>query len=188
MDLPALVSAARDLRLTTERLVLRRVLATDADALLAHEQDRRVMQWIRDPQPLAASHERIAAMQRPWTGADGEWLALAIEPRDGATMVGIVTCRVTAAANRTLELGYRLAADVHRRGYAFEACSCLLDWLFRGFDVHKVIALCAAGNEPSWRLMEKLGMRREACLREYTQMGGHWHDEFVYGLLAREWR
>lgn len=187
MNLEALVAAAPDLRLTSDRLLLRRLNAADAEIALAHEQDRNIMRWIRDPQPLAAMTERIAAMQRPWSGADGEWLTLAVVPRNQPTMAGIVVCRVTTAANRTMELGYRLATAVHRRGYAFEACSRLLDWLFVDHAVRKVIALCVAANEPSWRLMEKLGMRREGCLREHAPLDGHWHDEFVYGLLAREW-
>ena len=123
-----------------------------------------------------------------WTGADGEWLTLAVAPRSEPVMAGIVVCRVTQAANETMELGYRLHPSVHRRGYAFEACTRLLDHLFGTVRVHKVVAYCTADNEPSWRLMAKLGMQREGLLREYTHLGGQWRDEFVYGLLAHERR
>jgi RimJ/RimL family protein N-acetyltransferase len=39
----------------------------------------------------------------------------------------------------------------------------------------------------SWRLMERLGMRREAHFRQSHQVRGEWDDESVYALLAEEW-
>lgn len=150
------------------------------------------MRWIRDPQPIEAMRERFQAMLAPWDGDDAEWLTFAIEPRtqpdSHRDLIGIAVCRVTTAANETMEIGYRLVPEVHRRGYGFEAMSRLVDFLFREVQVRKLVAYCVADNEPSWRLMEKLGMRREALFREYTKLDGQWRDECVYGLLAREWR
>src|SRR5262245_29545249 len=131
MQLQRLVAAAVDLRLETERLVLRRLGRDDVPVALEHEQDCRIMQWIRDPEPLAAMQDRIQAMLGAWTGADNEWLVLAVAPKDLATMAGIVTCRVTNAANEAMEIGYRLHPSVHRRGYALEACTLLVGHLFR---------------------------------------------------------
>lgn len=187
MELQRFVAAAVDLRLETERLVLRRLARDDVPMALAHEQDRSIMRWIRDPQPIAAMQERIQAMLGAWTGADGEWLTLAIAPRSEPVMAGIVVCRVTQAPNEAMELGYRLHPSVHRRGYAFEACKRLLDHLFHEVHVHKVIAHCVVENEASWRLMAKLGMQREALFRDYTRLDGAWRDAVVYGLLAGEW-
>ena len=146
------------------------------------------MRWIRDPQPLEAIEARSRGLADPWQGLDGQWLALAVVPKAQQQMVGIVVCRVTVAANETMEIGYRLQVDVHRRGYGFEACTRLFDHLIGEIGVRKLVAYCVAANEPSWRLLEKLGMQREAVLREYTFLDGSWRDEFVYGLLAREWR
>lgn len=188
MELQRFVAAAVDLRLETERLVLRRLVHADVPTALAHERDRAIMQWIRDPEPLPAMQDRIQAMLGAWTGADGEWLTLAVAPKDTDAMAGIVVCRVTQAPNEAMELGYRLHPSVHRRGYAFEACSRLLDHLFGAVLVHKVIAHCVVDNEPSWRLMEKLGMRREGVFADYTRLGGAWRDACFYGLLASKWR
>src|SRR5262245_18323044 len=84
MRLPHLVARAPTLRLETPRLSLRRFREGDAATALLHEQDRRIMQWIRDPQPEAAMRERIAALQASWQGGDGEWLAfvLTVKPDD----------------------------------------------------------------------------------------------------------
>ena len=188
MDLNAFVTAAPTLVLRGAKVCVRRLTAADIPMVVAQESDRALMRWIRDPQPAAEVQVRAEVMAAPWRGADGEWLACTVVPHATATPAGIVVCRVTVAATQTMEFGYRLSQDVHRRGFGFEACVLLCDHLFTRVGVRKLVALCVADNEPSWRLMAKLGMQREARLREYTHLDGAWRDEFVYGLLAREWQ
>ena len=188
MHLARLVGLAPTLTLPTERLVLRRLRADDAATALAHEQDRRIMRWIHDPLPPGAMRDRVEAMQAPWGGDDGEWLALTIAERGSDQPVGFAFFRVTALANDTLEIGYRLAPEVHRRGYGHEALRELIRFLFEAGEAHKLVAYCVAENEPSWRLLEKLGMQREGLLRAHSRLDGAWRDECVYGLLAADWR
>ena len=60
-----------------------------------------------------------------------------------------------------------------------------------GFDqmgLHRIAARTGRHNERSWRLMERLGMRREAHFRESQVVEGVWCDEFAYAVLAGEWR
>jgi RimJ/RimL family protein N-acetyltransferase len=54
--------------------------------------------------------------------------------------------------------------------------------------MHRVIAKCEPRNTGSWRVMERLGMRREAEFRENEWVKGEWQSEFVYALLEHEWR
>lgn len=187
MELSRLVALAPTLSLRTARLVLRRFTAHDVPFAIRQENDRTIMRWIRDAQPPEVVHARAEGLAAPWRGADGEWLALVMTPHDSHTAVGLLVCRVTMATTGTMEFGYRLDAAVHRRGYAFEACAALCSFLFDVVRVRKLVAYCVADNEPSWRLMAKLGMQREGRLREYMQLDGALRDEFVYGLLAREW-
>jgi ribosomal-protein-alanine N-acetyltransferase len=94
--------------------------------------------------------------------------------------------RATVAEHETMEIGYRLAASVHRRGFAFEMCTALCTYLFDVVRVRKLIALCVADNEGSVRTLAKLGMQQEGRLREYCRLDGAFRDELVFGLLARE--
>jgi RimJ/RimL family protein N-acetyltransferase len=49
------------------------------------------------------------------------------------------------------------------------------------------MARCDVRNDPSWRLMERLGMRREAHFREHAIFKGEWDQEYIYAILRREW-
>ncbi len=187
MQLHRLIDLSMNLRLETARLVVRRMQERDRATAIAHEEDRRIMQWIRDPLPRAEIEARVQQTFEPWDASDGRWLVLTVADRDTDAMLGIVCCRVTVAEHETLEVGYRLHPDHHRMGFAHEAMTHLLDFLFEEAEARRVVALCDGRNEASWRLMEKLGMRREAALREHYLLSGEWCDELVYGLLRREW-
>ncbi len=63
----------------------------------------------------------------------------------------------------------------------------MLELGFGRVDLHRIFARCDVGNAASWRLMERLGMRREAHFREHAIFKGRWDEEFHYALLQREW-
>jgi RimJ/RimL family protein N-acetyltransferase len=94
----------------------------------------------------------------------------------------------------TWELGYVLNQTYQKNGYATEAAWTLVDYVFKKRHAHKVIALCNPLNANSWRLLERLGMRREGHLRQnvYFKFDQFrrpiWMDTFEYGVLASEWR
>ena len=186
MHIDRLVRDSADLRIPTDRLVLRRMREADLPVAIAHERDREIMRFIRDPLPDDELERRVRSCLDPWEGQDGQWLILVVEERASATMLGIVCLKVTVREFETVEIGYRLHPDFQRQGFGSEMARGLLRFLFEEIGVRKAVALCVAGNEASWRLMEALGMRREACLREHSPLGGVWHDELVYGLLRRE--
>ena len=53
--------------------------------------------------------------------------------------------------------------------------------------LHAIESRSSVWNEPSWKLMERLGMRREAHFRESHLVNGEWRDEYIYAVLANEW-
>ena len=86
------------------------------------------------------------------------------------------------------ELGYVLNTRYLRQGYGTEACRAAVAWCFAQ-GTHRVYAECAPGNAASWRLMEKLGMRREAhfiqnaSFRKDACGNPIYWDTYVYALL-----
>jgi RimJ/RimL family protein N-acetyltransferase len=87
------------------------------------------------------------------------------------------------------ELGWVFHPDYAGRGYATEAVRELIRICFTDLGLRRVTASCFAGNEASWRLMERVGMRREAyTVRDSLHRSGTWLDGMAYALLADEWR
>jgi RimJ/RimL family protein N-acetyltransferase len=87
------------------------------------------------------------------------------------------------------ELGWVMNPRHAGHGYASEAVRELIRLCFDELGLRRVAANCFADNEPSWRLMERVGMRREIySVRDSLHRSGQWMDGMSYALLADEWR
>ncbi len=117
----------------------------------------------------------------------GSWLQLAIELKATHEMIGDLGCFIKRDDARQAMIGFTLARSHWRRGYAVEAVSCLLKYLFGDLDLYRVVADCDVENTGSWCTLEKLGFRREAHCVESLFFKGAYTSEYHYGLLQREW-
>ena len=166
--------------ITTPRLVLRRFRPSDHAALTAYRTDpevARFQSW--NPSTAAAD---LAAGDPDAPG----WFQYAIERTTDHTLIGDVAVHLHDNLMQA-EIGFTLAPDSQKQGYATEAVRAVLDRLFRGQGLHKVTGECDARNTASAALMERLGFTREGLLRQQTYIKGEWTDDLLYGLLAAEW-
>jgi RimJ/RimL family protein N-acetyltransferase len=86
------------------------------------------------------------------------------------------------------DLGWVLHPDHAGHGYATEAVREVLRLCFTELGLRRVTANCFADNTSSWRLMERVGMRRETyAVAESLHRSGEWLDTMGYALLAAEW-
>jgi len=93
------------------------------------------------------------------------------------------------AAASEAELGWTFDPAYQGRGFATEAIPALFRICFEDLGLRRVVAVCFTANEASWRLMERVGMRREAHnIKESLHRDHGWLDGYVYALLAEEWR
>lgn len=88
----------------------------------------------------------------------------------------------------TYEIGWVFNPAYHKRGYASEAAQAILDFGFGEMKVHRIIATCQPQNTPSYRVMEKIGMRREGYFKQCIPNGNDWWDEYYYAILNEEWK
>lgn len=87
------------------------------------------------------------------------------------------------------ELGWVIDPAHQGQGLATEAMAEVLRLCFEDLGLRRVVAMCFAANEASWRLMERLGMRREGSdVRASLHRTEGWLDGCTYALLADEWR
>lgn len=93
----------------------------------------------------------------------------------------------------TWELGYVFNRKYQGRGYATEGAKALLGHAFTHLGARRIIAMCNPKNDHSWKLLERLHMRREGLLLQNiyfkTDSNGDpvWLDTFEYAILRPEW-
>jgi RimJ/RimL family protein N-acetyltransferase len=180
---------APDLPTDTERLRLRAYAAVDLEVLLGmfgREDVSRYLNW----EPM--DRERVTALlERRVTQTsiqkEGEGIALALEERSSGRFVGEVILRLTSEESRQGEIGWSLHPDAQGNGYATEAARELLRLGFEEMGLHRIWADCDPRNEASIRVMERLGMRREAHHVESMWLKGEWVGSIVYAILEDEW-
>ena len=112
---------------------------------------------------------------------------LAVVLRAEERLIGNVNLQPEPREPRHAAFSYLLHRDYWGKGYATEAMHALFDFGFHELGLHRVADTCDVRNVASARVMEKLGLRREAHFRETVWKDGRWHDEYLYAILAHEW-
>jgi len=117
---------------------------------------------------------------------DGEVVGdLMLAIRDGWAQTEVAE----SARGVEAELGWVLHPRHSGHGFASEAVRALIRVCFRDLGLRRVTAGCFADNERSWRLMERVGMRREGhAVAESLHRSGRWLDTLTYAMLAADWR
>jgi RimJ/RimL family protein N-acetyltransferase len=175
----------------TARLTLRPAVADDLAATWEYRRLPEVSRWLtRAPTTPEEYREQFL---------DPDRLAKTIVVELQGQVIGDLMLRVEDAwaqaevADRArgtqAELGWVLHPEHAGHGYATEAVRALIDLAFDVMGLRRVTAGCFAANEASWRLMERVGMRRETVtVRESLHRSGEWLDGMGYALLADERR
>jgi RimJ/RimL family protein N-acetyltransferase len=173
--------------LKTDRLLLRPFEPRDLDDLHAYRSDPEVCRYLlSEPGTVEDTAQRLdKSLTMGELTDEGQWLVLAVVLDD--RVIGEVVLKWVSEEHRQGEVGYVFNAAYQGKGYAREAAEAMLRIAFDELKLHRVTALCNTLNEPSWRLMERLGMRREAHHRESEVVKGAWADCYIYALLEEEY-
>ena len=177
------------LPIETDRLTLRRYLATDYDDLLRLQSSPDVTRFLLyDPKTPEQVKESLAGrLTDVPMDTDGQALTVAVILRETGQHVGEVTMFVQNAEQRTGEIGFVFHPDFHGRGFAAEASIELLRLGFEELGMHRIIGRLDARNTGSANLLKRLGLRHEAHFVKNEFLKGEWTDELVFALLAEEW-
>lgn len=170
------------MRLETDRLLLRSFRAAELVSSLDYLHDPEVMRFMPDGPVLREDIDRFLEEQ---SGPQADLLAA--EQLYTGGLVGHMVFHPWFAP-RTYEIGWVIAPQFQDHGYATEAGKRLLGHAFNDLGAHRVIATCQPENTASWRVMEKLQMRREGhFLQCISRPDGTFWDEYFYAILASEW-
>ena len=146
----------------TPRLQLRSWRETDLPAYAALNADPEVRRWWGNTLTTAGSDAQAAILQAHIAAHGfGFW---AVEVIDGAPFIGFVGLKhvdIEAAFTPAVEAGWRLACDHWGQGYATEAARAAIAHGFGPLALPEIVAYAVAGNAPSRRVMERIGMRHD---------------------------
>jgi RimJ/RimL family protein N-acetyltransferase len=172
----------------TARLRVRPYAAEDlAEHLDLHSREDvvRYLPWdVRDEEACAAAIER--SQKLVWAD-NGDSVNLGAFDKESGRLVGEFIIMLRSVEHGGGEVGYVVHPDFHGRGLAAEGASAMLQLAFDELRMHRMIARLDTRNVASVRVLERLGMRREAHLRQNEWFKGEWSDEYDYALLADEW-
>lgn len=172
--------------LETARLRLRAYRMDDVEAMFALYSDPRVMRYWSFPQWVEVAQARIY-INRCLAGMhSGEIFPWAVADRETDVLIGALTLFSLHADQLRAELGYSLSPERQGQGLASEALRAGLSYAFDGLGLVRVEADIDPRNEPSWRLLERIGFQREGLLRQRWRVNGEVCDTAFYGLLADE--
>jgi RimJ/RimL family protein N-acetyltransferase len=160
----------------------------DAPALFAYRSNARVNQyqgWI--PRNLGEVHEFIKHGISARIDVHDTWFQLAIVKKENKNLIGDIGIHFLDPGGYQAELGFTLSSSEQGKGFATEALTGTIDYLFNELNKHRVVASIDPRNEKSIALVVRLGFRKEAHFRKSLLVNGEWTDDLVYAMLREDW-
>lgn len=175
------------LNLETDRLIIRRFSCDDWEDLYEYLSQESVVKY--EPYDACSEEEsKEAAIRR---SKDDAFFAVCL--KENNKLIGNVYFEQQEPKDfLTWEIGYVFNPKYYGKGYATEACRRILKYGFEQLGAHRIIGMCNPENTPSWKLMERLSMRREGFFKKpaffkKTEEGKPiWHDAYQYSILDEE--
>lgn len=171
--------------LTTERLIIRPFQEADWKDLFEYLSDNEVVRF----EPYGTFSPEQARKEASDRANDPSFHGVCLKS-DGKLIGNLY---LHQGEFGTFELGYVFNRSYQGRGFATESAEALMDKAFASLGARRVIAMCNPLNASSWRLLERLHMRREGHLVQNvsfktTEDGAPiWADTFLYAILRPEW-
>ena len=174
----------------TERIIIRKFEDGDAPDIVEYSVGADF--WLSRNIDWEATEEAVVAYYEPmrdvYPESYAKWLDLVIELKANSKVVGSVGIGFANREREQAMVGCLLSCQYQGRGIATEALKALISFGFGSMGLHRIYARTGSLNTASWHLMERVGMEREAHFRKSHKVKDEWDDEFVYAVLADEWR
>ncbi len=171
----------------TDRLLLRKFNVDDAEAIFSTwTSDERVAKYTswHAHKSIEDTRAYVEYMVNKTELSDYNWI---IESDN--KIIGSINVCYSDEQLEIAGIAYALAHDYWGKGYMTEAAKAVIKFLFNDVKYRKIIAGCDSENIGSSKVMEKVGMKREAVLREHIKRkDGTVGDDFQYGILRREFQ
>ncbi len=177
----------------TQNLILRAPLADDYSAWANLRMESRDFLtpwepvWTEDDLTRASFRLRVKRAARE-IATDEAYSLFILDSRSETLLGGLTLGLVRRGVAQACTLGYWMGQRHAGKGHMTEAVRGALDFAFSELALHRVEAACLPHNEPSRRLLERVGFKHEGEARGYLRINGVWADHLLYGILASELR
>jgi ribosomal-protein-alanine N-acetyltransferase len=174
--------------LKTERLYLRQIQKKDVKIFHKMRTDTAVMEFmdIEKPNSIQDTQKKIENDLELFSRGESVYWAIALKHNN--EMIGGAGYWRIIKEHYRAEIGYQLLSEFWRRGYAFEALNSIIQFGFKIMGLHSIEANVNPKNDPSIKLLEKLGFKQEAYFKENYYFNGNFLDSAIFSLLITNWR
>ncbi|TCW14356.1 RimJ/RimL family protein N-acetyltransferase [Raoultella sp. BIGb0138] len=172
--------------LLTPRLRCSPLQLDDWSFFLALQRDPQVMLYIADARPQREIREAFDSRLPPWSPGTKQWLCLVVRDLQSHQPLGLTGYR--HHEDDCAEVGFLFTPEAQGHGYGYESLRALCDFAFSAGGVRRLTATVTAGNLASKKLLQKTGFLQEGELRECYWLNGRWHNDWLFGLLRRDYR
>ena len=176
------------LQLQSKRLIIRNLQKDDLEYFYAYRKESEVARYQGfNPFTYQEAIDFIEPQINNQFGNQKDWQQYGIVLKKEQVLIGDCALKLFDPIHKSVEMGCTISPGYQSRGYAKEALLCLMKFLFEDFNVHRVIAITDVENHASIRLLESIGLRKEAHFIQNLWFKGRWSSEYHYGLLRNEW-
>lgn len=174
--------------LTTNRLLLREILAGDSKDMLLLRSSEIIMQYIDRPRAKTETDalNYIKILNTTLYNSDGITWGIAL--KDNNKLVGTIGYWRMQKENCRAEIGYMLHNNFQRQGLMQEAFEAVIDYGFNAMHLHSIEAHINPANIASAKILEKNHFVLEANFRENYYYNGRFLNSQVYSLLVSDWK
>jgi [ribosomal protein S5]-alanine N-acetyltransferase len=175
--------------LHTRRLLLRPFTPADAGDVQRLAGDRAIADTtanIPHPYPDGLAEQWIANQRKKFE--TGELLAFAMVLRDPNSLIGAISLMDITREHERAEIGFWVGKPYWNQGYCTEAAEAVVQYGFSALNMYRIHSTVLKRNPASSRVMLKLGMTPEGCLRAHDKKWEQFEDILLYGMLRSEWR
>jgi len=147
-----------------------------------------VAEWLNDPEYFGVYNPLVQhskpELEKEYDKLTPETKWFFIEKKDGSKVGSIFHFPL----GKLLEIGYSLIPSERGKGYCTEAVKIIVDYLFLAKDIVRIQAHIDPRNIASWKVIEKVGFKKEGTIRKSFFARGEWRDMLVYSILREEWK
>lgn len=177
------------MKITCERVILRNYESTDWERVHIYGANPDFSKYeIWGPNTIEDTHKFISEMVQQTKASPRFKFDFAICLEENGLLIGGCGIRRETELSNVANLGWAINPDFQSKGYATEAARGLIQFGFEELSLKVIYATCDTRNTSSFKVMEKLGMKRVGLIKGTKEIKGHIRDSYRYEVLSSEWK